>query len=193
MRLGEITRETSETSIHVSVNLDGSGEVLVDTSIPFLDHMLNSFAKHGRFDLTVSARGDTDIDCHHLVEDIGIVLGMALKKATGEKKGITRFAHTGVPMDEALAIATIDCSGRGYFVFKGDFSGHPLGGIPGDLFEHFFYSLCINAGITAHLTFEGQNDHHKCEALFKALGIGLAQATAEDRTRTDIPSTKGML
>ncbi len=193
MRKGEISRETAETGITLSIDLDGTGTVQADTTVPFLDHMLNAFGKHGQFDLAVTARGDTGIDCHHLVEDIGIVLGTAIRDALGDKAGIYRFAHTGVPMDEALALATIDCSGRGYLVFRGEFSDVPLGGIPGDLFEHFFYSLCINAGITLHLSFEGQNDHHKCEALFKAFGVALSSAVKIDPRRTDVPSTKGTL
>jgi imidazoleglycerol phosphate dehydratase HisB len=193
MRKGKFTRKTSETDIAVMVNLDGSGTVSSDTSVAFLDHMLAAFGKHGRFDLTVKARGDITVDPHHIVEDIGIVLGKAIKEAIGDGKGISRFAHTGVPMDEALAIVTIDCGGRGYLVFNGTFSEMPVGTIPGTLFEHFFYSLCTNAGITVHLTFSGQNDHHKCEALFKAFGRALSEATRIDPSRTGVPSTKGVL
>ncbi len=191
MREATIERSTKETSIRLTINLDG-GEVMVDTGIPFLDHMLNSSARHGGFGLSVKAEGDLEVDCHHTVEDVGIVLGSAIREAVGDGRGITRFAHMAIPMDEAIAYATLDIGGRGYLVFSGAFSGVPLSGIPGDLFEHFFYSLCTNAGITAHLTFSGRNDHHMCEAVFKAFGVALGQAVRLDG-RSGVPSTKGVL
>jgi len=191
MREATIERSTKETSIRLTINLDG-GEVMVDTGIPFLDHMLNSSARHGGFGLSVKAEGDLEVDSHHTVEDVGIVLGSAIKEAVGDGRGITRFAHMAIPMDEAIAYATLDVGGRGYLVFRGEFSGVPLSGIPGDLFEHFFYSLCTNAGITAHLTFSGRNDHHMCEAVFKAFGVALGQAVRLDG-RSGVPSTKGVL
>jgi imidazoleglycerol phosphate dehydratase HisB len=194
MRGSKLERTTNETRISVTVNLDRPGDVPVDTGIAFFDHMLSACAKHGRFDLGVVAEGDLEIDSHHLVEDCGIVIGKALKEAIGDGRGIRRFAHCAVPMDEAIAWVTLDPGGRGYLVYRGSFSEIPLGGkIPGDLIEHFFYSLCINAGITAHITFEGRNDHHKCEAVFKAFGIAFGQAAGIDAERTEIPSTKGTL
>jgi imidazoleglycerol-phosphate dehydratase len=193
MRNSELSRETKETSVRICLDLDGSGDVSIDTGIPFLDHMLCAFGKHGRMDLVVKARGDLEIDCHHLVEDIGIVLGEVLKKSRGEGRGMRRFAFSAIPMDESMAQVAMDWGGRGYLVMNGEFSEVPVGGIPGDLFEHFFYSLCIRAGITAHCTFYGRNDHHKCEALFKSFGIALHEASRIDPTRTDIPSTKGTM
>jgi imidazoleglycerol-phosphate dehydratase len=194
MRSATHVRKTKETEISVMVNLDGQGTVSADTGIGFFDHMLTACATHGRFDLAVGARGDAEVDCHHLVEDCGIVIGKALKEAMGEGRGMQRFAHCAVPMDEAIAWVTLDTGGRGYLVYTGSFAGMPLGGmIPGDLIAHFFYSLCINAGITAHITFEGRNDHHKCEAVFKAFGVALGQAVTLDPSRSGIPSTKGTL
>ncbi len=191
MRVGEVVRKTKETSIQVKINLDGSGIVNADTKIPFFDHMLNAFGKHGGFDLDISADGDLDVDCHHTIEDIGIVIGLAIDKALGDKMGIERFAYTAVPMDEAIAYASLDIGGRPYLVMNGEFSdcGLPF---PSDLIEHFFYSLCTNARITLHLNFEGRNDHHMCEALFKAFGIALKSAVRID-PKKGIPSTKGSI
>ncbi|WOF15470.1 imidazoleglycerol-phosphate dehydratase HisB [Methanoplanus sp. FWC-SCC4] len=191
MRCAEVFRETKETKVRVLINLDGQGEVCADTKIPFLDHMLSAMGRHGGFDLTVEADGDLDIDCHHTVEDIGIVFGQALKEAIGEGRGIVRFSHMAVPMDESIAYATLDLGGRSYLVMDGRFFGSP-GDIPGDLYEHFFYSICSNAKITANLSFTGRNDHHICEALFKVFGIALGMATRVD-PKKGIPSTKGTL
>jgi imidazoleglycerol-phosphate dehydratase len=192
MRVGEVDRKTKETSIQVKINLDGSGIVNADTKIPFFDHMLNAFGKHGGFDLDVVADGDLEVDFHHTIEDIGIVLGLAIEKALGDKTGIERFAYTAVPMDEAIAHAALDISGRPYLVMKGEFSEGGGLSFPSDLIEHFFYSLCTNAKITLHLTFEGRNDHHMCEALFKAFGIALKSAVRID-PKKGIPSTKGSI
>jgi imidazoleglycerol phosphate dehydratase HisB len=193
MRTGKKSRKTKETDIEVRIDLDGSGDVVVATGIPFFDHMLGAMGRHGRMGLSVKAAGDLPIDSHHTVEDTGIVLGTALKKALGDGRGIRRFAHMAVPMDEAIATVTLDWGGRGYLVWEDTFSDAPLGGsVPGDLIEHFFYSLCINAGMTAHISIHGANDHHACEAAFKAFGIALANATAIDGKRDDIPSTKGV-
>ncbi|HDR74157.1 MAG TPA: imidazoleglycerol-phosphate dehydratase, partial [Methanoculleus sp.] len=142
MRKSEVSRETKETSIRVSLDLDGTGNTTISTGIAFFDHMLDAFGRHGRVDLAVEAQGDLEVDCHHLVEDTGIVMGTALKDAIGTGTGICRFADTAVPMDESIARVALDCGGRGYLVFRGAFSGYPVGGIPPDLFEHFFYSLC---------------------------------------------------
>ncbi|MDN7024204.1 imidazoleglycerol-phosphate dehydratase HisB [Methanoculleus sp. FWC-SCC1] len=193
MRRSERRRQTRETEISLSVDLDGSGACTVDTGIPFFDHMLGALGKHGRLDLAVRASGDLAVDAHHTIEDIGIVLGQALAEAVGDGRGITRFADAAVPMDEALASVALDVGGRGYLVFKGAFSPAGPGGIPGDLIEHFFYSLCTNAGITAHVTFAGRNDHHIAEAVFKAFGRALRAAVAPDPSEGGIPSTKGTL
>ncbi|MDD2787238.1 imidazoleglycerol-phosphate dehydratase HisB [Methanoculleus sp.] len=194
MRKSEIRRKTKETEISLCLDLDGSGAGTIDTGIPFFDHMLTSFARHGRIDLTVRATGDLEVDAHHTIEDVGIVLGTALAEAVGDGRGITRFADTAVPMDEALARAALDVGGRGYLVFAADFSPVGPGGIPGDLIEHFFYSLCTKAGITAHITATGRNDHHVCEAAFKAFARALRAAVAIDPAQEgDVPSTKGTL
>jgi imidazoleglycerol-phosphate dehydratase len=192
MRRSEVSRETKETSIRVSMDLDGTGAATVSTGIAFFDHMLEAFARHGRVDLAVEATGDLEVDCHHLIEDTGIVMGKALKDAIGTGKGIYRFSDAAVPMDESIARVALDCGGRGYLVFNGAVSDYPVGGVPGDLFEHYFYSLCINAGITANISFEGRNDHHKIEAVFKAFGIALRNAVARETGSDDVPSTKGM-
>ncbi|MCK9306454.1 MAG: imidazoleglycerol-phosphate dehydratase HisB [Methanoculleus sp.] len=193
MRQSEIHRTTKETDISLSLDLDGTGAGTIETGIPFFDHMLTSFARHGRIDLTVRATGDIAVDVHHTIEDIGIVLGTALAGAVGDGRGITRFADAAVPMDEALARVALDVGGRGYLVFESAFSPVGPGGIPGDLIEHFFYSLCTNAGITAHITAEGRNDHHICEAAFKAFARALAAAVTIDPSIGDVPSTKGTL
>lgn len=193
MREREVRRKTAETEITVRLDLDGKGRFKGDTPFPFLNHMLSAMAKHGQIDLEVKAAGDTEVDCHHVVEDIGIVMGRALGEAMGEGKGMRRFAHAIVPMDEALATVAVDCGGRGYLVFRCEFSMVPLGGIPGGMFEHFFYSLCTNAGITAHISCNGRNDHHMCEAIFKAFGIALSAATRIEPERQDVPSTKGTI
>ena len=190
MRFFEVVRETKETCVSVGISLDGSGIVKADTKIPFLDHMLDAMGRHGGFDLSVEATGDLDIDCHHTVEDIGIVLGQAIYGALGDKMGIERFSHMAVPMDEAIAYVTLDLGGRPYLVMDGEFSGGLP--VPGDLIEHFFYSLCSNAKITANLSFSGRNDHHMCEALFKAFGVSLRMASRVDPDK-GIPSTKGTL
>lgn len=193
MRRSEIHRATRETDINLSLDLDGTGTGTIKTGIPFFDHMLTSFARHGRMDLTVRATGDLEVDTHHTIEDIGIVLGAALAEAVGDGRGITRFADATVPMDEALARVALDVGGRGYLVFEGGFSPAGPGGIPGDLIEHFFTSLCTRAGITAHITVTGRNDHHICEAAFKAFARALRAAVAVDPSIDDVPSTKGTL
>ncbi len=193
MRRSEVRRTTGETDISLSLDLDGTGAGTIETGIPFFDHMLTSFARHGRMNLAVRATGDLPVDSHHTVEDIGIVLGTALAEAVGDGRGITRFADAAVPMDEALARAALDVGGRGYLVFEAGFSPAGPGGIPGDLIEHFFYSLCNHAGITAHIAVTGSNDHHMCEAAFKAFARALRAAVAIDPSIGDVPSTKGTL
>ena len=192
MRKGTLERKTNETDIRLTLNLDGSGKVSVATGIPFFDHMLHAMAKHGGFDLTCTVKGDLGVDCHHTVEDTGIVLGDAIRKAIGNGEGISRFSHAIIPMDEALATVALDCGGRGYLVYTGTFGGQSVGGIQADIFEHFFHTLCTKAGITAHVSFTGRNDHHKCEAVFKAFGIALSHAVAMSGKK-GVPSTKGRL
>jgi imidazoleglycerol phosphate dehydratase HisB len=191
MRNVTVKRETKETNITIKMNPDGSGKVSVDSGLPFFDHMLTAMAKHGGFDLTCTAKGDLGVDCHHTIEDIGIVLGDAVKQVIGDGKGIQRFAHAIIPMDESIATAVLDCGGRGYLVFTGSFGNRTIGNVPSDIFEHFFYSLCTRAGITAHVAFSGKNDHHQCEALFKAFGIALGQALFISGDKKMVRSTKG--
>ncbi len=192
MRKVQLERKTKETDIRVVLNIDGTGKGSVKTGIAFFDHMLHAMAKHGGFDLTCTVKGDLNVDCHHTVEDTGIVLGDAIRQAVGDGKGIRRFAHAIIPMDEALATVALDCGGRGYIVYDGEFGGASVGGIQSDIFEHFFYSLCNKAGVTAHIMFTGRNDHHQCEAVFKAFGIALSQAVAMSGKK-GVPSTKGRL
>ncbi|HMB44306.1 MAG TPA: imidazoleglycerol-phosphate dehydratase HisB [Candidatus Methanoperedens sp.] len=191
MREAKVSRKTNETEIEIKINLDGSGNTDINTGIPFFDHMLNSFSKHGSFDLTIKARGDITIDDHHTVEDVGITLGSAIKKALGEKLGIERFADARIPMDEALATAAVDISGRSFLVFDASFTNPKMGGFNSQNTRHFFESLTNNAGINVHMDVTGENDHHKAEALFKAFGIALKRAVKI--TGTGVPSTKGML
>lgn len=192
MRKVQQERKTKETDVRLALNVDGSGKVTVKTGIPFFDHMLHAMAKHGGFDLTCTAAGDLGVDCHHTIEDTGIVLGEAIHDAIGDGRGIRRFAHAIIPMDEALATVVLDCGGRGYLVYDGEFYGASVGGIQSDIFEHFFHSFCMKAGITAHIAFSGRNDHHQCEAIFKAFGIALSKALARTGKKS-VPSTKGRL
>jgi imidazoleglycerol phosphate dehydratase HisB len=190
MRIVDVKRETNETKIFVKLNPDGAGNVTVESGVPFFDHMLTAMAKHGGFDLSCTAKGDLQGDCHHTIEDIGIVLGDAVKQVMGDGRGIQRFAHAIIPMDESIATVVLDCGGRGYLVFTGTFGNKAVGAIPSDIFEHFFYSLCTRAGITAHIAFTGKNDHHQCEAVFKAFGIALGEALSLSGKK-GVPSTKG--
>jgi imidazoleglycerol phosphate dehydratase HisB len=192
MRKGKMERKTGETKITVSITLEGKGRASVETGIPFLDHMVGAFARHGRLDLEVKASGDLGVDPHHLVEDTGIVLGMALRNAIGGGEKVRRFGFASIPMDEALAQVSIDCGGRGYLVFTGSFGSPSLGTIPTELFEHFFASLCSRGGITAHISFSGRSDHHRCEAVFKAFGKALGEAVALVPGGEGVPSTKGV-
>ncbi|HSQ92910.1 MAG TPA: imidazoleglycerol-phosphate dehydratase HisB [Methanoregula sp.] len=190
MRIADIKRETKETKIAVKLNPDGTGNVIIESGVPFFDHMLTAMAKHGGFDLSCTAKGDLHVDSHHTIEDIGIVFGDAIKQVMNEEKGIVRFAHAVIPMDESIATVALDCGGRGYLVFNGAFGNRAVGSIPSDIFEHFFYSLCNRAGITAHIAFSGKNDHHQCEAVFKAFGIALGKALSLSGKK-GVPSTKG--
>lgn len=191
MRESKLTRKTNETDIEVKISLDGTGNTDINTGIAFFDHMLNSFAKHGSLDLMVKARGDLTVDDHHTVEDVGITLGSALKKALGEKKGIERFGEARVPMDEALAVAALDISGRSYLAFDAKLGNQNIGGFTPQNTRHFFESLVSNAGINAHLAVTGENDHHMIEALFKAFAVALKRALKVNGT--GVPSTKGVL
>jgi imidazoleglycerol phosphate dehydratase HisB len=193
MRTAEVTRKTKETDITVRLTLEGTGQAEVATGIPFFDHMLSAMARHGGFDLFLQTRGDLTVDSHHTVEDTAIVLGQAIREAVGEGRGIRRFSHALVPMDESLATVAMDLSGRGYLVYQGSFSKKTIGSIEDENFEHFFHSLCSKAGLNVHILFHGRNDHHQVEALFKAFGIALGDAVTVHEGRTDIPSTKGIL
>lgn len=192
-RTATVRRETAETTIELTLSIDGDGEATIETGIGFLDHMLTSFATHGLFDLAVECDGDLDVDDHHTVEDIGIVLGEAFDEALGDRRGIVRFAERRVPMDEALASVVLDISGRPYFVFDGEFSQAHVGEMTSDMARHFLRSVAMNAGLTLHASVTGENAHHEIEGLFKALTRALDDATRIDERRTETPSTKGEL
>jgi len=188
-----VARETAETDVEVTLDLDGDGDSTVDTGVGFLDHMLDSFATHGLFDLTVTCEGDLVVDEHHTVEDVAITLGEALEEALGDKRGIVRFADRKVPLDEAVAGVVVDVSGRPYFEFDGEFSQGRVGGLTSTMAEHFCRSLAHNAGLTLHVEVSGENAHHEIEALFKGLARSLDDATRIDERRGDVASTKGEL
>ncbi|WP_276273513.1 imidazoleglycerol-phosphate dehydratase HisB [Haloarcula litorea] len=192
-RTAAVTRETAETDIEVTLDVDGDGDSTVDTGIGFFDHMLDAFATHGLFDLTVDCDGDLEIDDHHTVEDVAITLGEAFDEALGEKRGIERFADRRVPLDEAVAGVVVDVSGRPYFAFEGEFSQGRVGGLTSRMARHFCRSLATNAGLTLHCEIEGGNAHHEIEALFKGLARALDDATRIDERRGDVASTKGEL
>lgn len=194
MRTGTIHRKTGETEVEVTFVVDGTGKADIDTGIGFLDHMLTLLAGHGLFDLTVHARGDLHIDAHHTAEDVFICLGKALDQALGERRGLVRTAHAYVPMDEALALVAVDLGGRPYCVFECEFVTPAVGTLGADLIFHLFESLAIHARMNLHArVFYGRNDHHKVEALFKALARALDAATLIDPRRQGVPSTKGTL
>jgi imidazoleglycerol-phosphate dehydratase len=194
-RQGSVSRKTNETEIKLSLNMDGSGEVAVETDVPFLNHMLDLFAKHGQFDLKVEARGDVDVDDHHTVEDIGICLGQVLRESLGDKKGIKRYASVFVPMDEALAQVVIDISNRPHFELRGiEFPSAAVGSFTVELVHEFLWKLALEARITLHVIVHyGRNTHHMVEAVFKALGRALDEATSLDPRVKGVPSTKGVL
>ena len=195
MRKAFIKRKTGETDIKLSLNLDGKGEGKIETGCGFLDHMLTLFKKHGRFDLEVIAKGDTYVDYHHTVEDIGITLGLAFKEALGDKAGITRYADTTLPMDEALILTAVDLSGRAFFVKDLDIKSNKVGDFDTELVEEFLIALSSNAGFTLHVRqLSGSNAHHIIEGIFKSLARTLKKAVAIDSTLNgEIPSTKGVL
>lgn len=193
-RSAEVARMTGETDICIRINLDGTGKAKVDTGIGFLDHMLNSFARHGLFDLEVSVKGDLEVDSHHTVEDTGIVLGEAIKKALGDKKGIRRFGECILPMDETLVLSALDLSGRPYLQFHLDFTVPKVGEFDTEMVHEFFYAVSYSAGMNLHLKqLDGVNNHHIIEAAFKAFAKALDQAVQYDPRIVDVLSTKGSL
>lgn len=193
-RRAEITRETQETAVTVGLRLDGTGRHEIATGVPFLDHMLAQVAVHGLLDLTVDARGDLAVDDHHTVEDVGIVLGQALKKALGDGQGVCRYGAATVPMDEALALVAVDLSGRAFLACDVPFAAPAIGRFDVQLVEEFLRALATHAGLTLHVRLlAGRNAHHVAEAVFKALGRALGQAVALDPRRGGVPSSKGTL
>ena len=194
MRTANISRETKETRISVTVNLDGTGTGTIGTGVGFFDHMLDHVARHGLFDLEVKAEGDLNIDPHHTVEDVGICLGRAFLQAVGEPKGLTRYGHAVVPMDEALVEVTVDFSGRPFLVFSADLAKARVGEFDAELAEEFLRAFTVQSRMTVHVDLRyGKNLHHCIEAMFKALGRALRQAVTLDPRVQSVPSTKGML
>lgn len=195
MRSAEIKRKTVETDIRLVLNLDGNGRGEIDTGVGFLDHMLMLFARHGRFDLSVTCCGDTRVDDHHSTEDIGIVLGLALAEALGEKRGIHRYGSILLPMDEALTLVALDLSGRACLRFSAEFPSEKIGTFDTELVKEFFLAFCRTAGLTLHIRIlDGENSHHIAEAIFKGFGRALAEAVSiDERLFGEIPSTKGTL
>ena len=194
MRKETIKRETAETKISLDLNIDGKGEFDINTGIPFFDHMMTLWARHGFFDLILKADGDIDVDLHHTIEDIGICLGKAVKKALGDKKGITRYGFNFLPMDETLCRSVIDLSNRPFLVYKADYPGDKTGEFDVQLVQEFFQAFVNNSGATLHIeVVYGENIHHMIEAIFKSFARSLNQATAIDPAQTGIPSTKGVL
>lgn len=193
-RNAQIERNTNETQIKLSFDLDGKGNYNISSGVRFIDHMLELFTKHGRFDLTVECVGDVDVDAHHSVEDIGICLGSAIKEALNDKKGILRYATAFTPMDEALSRISLDISNRSFLVFNADFTNERVGDLPSELVEEFFRAVAFNAGLTLHITMEyGKNNHHMIEAIFKGFGRALRDATRIDPSIEGVLSTKGQL
>lgn len=193
-RTSTAQRRTKETDIRLELNLDGSGRSDISTKIGFFDHMLDGFARHGLFDLTLCCDGDVEVDCHHSIEDTGIVLGTALKEAVGDKKGIRRYGSCILPMDEALVLCAVDLSGRPYLVYDAKFTNQSVGGMDTQMAKEFFYAVSYTAGMNLHIkVLSGENDHHIMEAMFKAFAKALDQATQYDERITDVLSTKGSL
>lgn len=196
-------RKTKETDICLTLNLDGQGQTKIDTGIPFFDHMLDGFARHGLFDLDLTVKGDLDVDCHHTVEDTGIVLGQAILKALGDKKGIKRYGHFILPMDEVLALCAVDLAGRPYFKYDAEFTVEKLGpveegvklsALDTETIREFFYAVSYSAAMNLHLKIlDGGNNHHMAEALFKAFGRALDMAVSEEPRMKEVWSTKGSL
>ncbi len=194
IRKAQVSRKTSETDIEVSICLDGTGKCEVDTGIGFFDHMLNSFARHGLFDLSVKVRGDLYVDSHHTIEDTGIVLGEAIKRALGDKKGIRRFGYFILPMDETLVLASLDLSGRPYLNFQLPLTVERVGMMDTEMVREFFYAISYSCGMNLHLKLmDGTNNHHIIEAAFKVFAKALDEAVSYDPRITDVLSTKGSL
>lgn len=194
IRKASVSRKTKETEISLGINLDGTGKSSVKTGIPFLDHMLELFSKHGSFDLEIAAKGDLEVDYHHTIEDLGIVLGEAICKALGEKRGIARYGWCVLPMDEALTMVSLDLSGRSCLKYDVPTPNDQVGGIDARLFHEFFYAVAVKGGITLHIKLmSGDEIHHIFEAVFKAFSKSLAQAVKIDAGNKQIPSTKGIL
>ncbi|MDI6701766.1 MULTISPECIES: imidazoleglycerol-phosphate dehydratase HisB [Methanothermobacter] len=191
MRKALKTRKTLETHVKVDLNLDGSGKFSINTGLRFLDHMLESLARHGLLDLEIEARGDVDVDDHHTVEDVALALGEALKEALGDKKGIRRMSSAMVPMDDSLAMVALDLSGRPYTVLELGFREMKIGDVSAQNIRHFIESLAVSAAINIHASVRGENDHHMAEALFKALALSLRDAVRVEHG--EIPSTKGRI
>lgn len=193
-RIGTCTRKTKETEITLSINLDGQGKNKIDTGIGFFDHMLDGFARHGLFDLEVSVKGDLHVDCHHTIEDTGIVLGTAIAQAVGDKKGIKRYGSFLLPMDETLALCAVDLSGRPYLNYQAEFTVDRLGDLDTEMIKEFFYAISYSAAMNLHLKImDAGNNHHMAEALFKAFGKALDAATMEEPRMKEVWSTKGSL
>ena len=193
-RTATVTRNTRETQITLTIDLDGTGRADLHTGIGFFDHMLDGFARHGLFDLTLHCDGDLNVDCHHTIEDTGIVLGEAIKKALGDKKSIRRYGSSLLPMDETLVMCAIDLSGRPYLVFDGTFNTDRVGYFDTEMVKEFFYAISYSAGMNLHIKeMYGENAHHIIEAMFKAFARSLDEATRIDRRVTGLPTTKGAL
>ena len=190
-RISNVSRKTSETDINIKMNLDGTGSYDISTGVNFFNHMLESFSKHSMIDLEVIASGDIEIDDHHTIEDVGILLGEAFLQAIGDKKGIKRMAHAIVPMDESVATVAVDISGRSYCNMKLDFNNEKIGDMTSSIVIHFFESFASSAKLNIYGTVDGENDHHKAEALFKAFAKSLKEAIVVEHNQ--IPSTKGVL
>ena len=194
IRQADISRKTNETDIKLSLVIDGKGESNIDTGIGFFDHMLASFARHGLFDLKLKVQGDLIVDCHHTIEDVGIVLGEAIKQAVGDKKAIKRYGDIILPMDETLIMCAIDLSGRPYLVFDGTFTSDRVGYFDTQMVKEFFYAVSYGAGMNLHIKqFSGDNDHHIIEGMFKAFAKALDEATMKDPRIKTVLSTKGSL
>ncbi|MBQ5446590.1 MAG: imidazoleglycerol-phosphate dehydratase HisB [Lachnospiraceae bacterium] len=193
-RIAKINRTTGETDISLELNIDGTGKTSINTGIGFFDHMLNSFARHGLFDLNVDIKGDLYVDCHHTIEDCGIVLGTAIKQAIGDKKSIKRFGSVILPMDETLCLCALDLSGRPYLVFDADFTTDKVGYFDTEMVKEFFYAVSYSAGMNLHIKIMSPgNNHHMIECIFKSFAKALDMATIKDPRITDVLSTKGTL
>ena len=193
-RIGKCTRKTKETEIDLAIRLDGQGKNRIDTGIPFFDHMLDGYARHGLFDLEVSVKGDLEVDCHHTIEDTGIVLGTAIAEALGDKTGIRRYGYFILPMDETLALSAVDLSGRPYLNFQAEFTVPSLGGMDTEMVREFFYAVSYSASMNLHLKIlDGGNNHHMAEAMFKAFGKALDMAVSAEPRIKGVWSTKGSL